>query len=552
MLDYRTTNVTKRYNTVRVYGAIAVNGSKYVQVKRGKRGVGNGATRKTSPWIPLGDFQGQAKEAAAVLEKSGMLFFGSELTELKEHLTDFDDFEEMPVFVRQGWDDDGRYAFADGDAYGVDDDDKAAFAFPTDPAIYDSKGSLKDWRRNLAAPLAGHDLPEFCLMAGLASALLGPAEHPHNFGFELVGPPKSGKSTIANAVASIVGPADGVEGGFVISMNATANAINQIMGGFHDLPLVLEEWNLTALRAGANAGTNSAQLIADLADGHERLRHNSTKRGRSRFIWLTSTNQAWYEQASSLPHDVVRAYADRMMTIPVDDIDDGGVFDASALGGHSLGSLAKRVAAASHQYHGTAYRAFVEYLVGRGSVEDDDDLGSEIAKMLRQFDRILANRGLEVDERMAPSLGLVYAAGRLAKKAGVLPDAFNPKRAVLAVLGRILGATAALKPPVSILQELVRSSGCADWRNKKEYMPAKRFWASSGVVRSSRTGDELVLTRDQLAALPIETKRLLNDPQVRKLLKRVTDRPTSKRTIIFKEEMPMYCFRLDALMAVKA
>ena len=556
MLDYRTRK-TSEYDTVRIMGAQDCDGHKYVRIIRGKRGERGGknsakwSRKRSSSWIPLTEFEGRGSWARNALAASGMVFFGKDFAELRDHIADFDGYKHVPVFRRPGWGPQGLFAFPDGEMIGKRDGERVAIVFEKQLSRVAVAGIHEHWLREVASPLAGHEIAEFCLMLVLAPALLKPTGVPLNFGIELSGPSATGKSTLSNLAASVAGPAEGPAGGYVVSMNSTANAIDQLMPSFDGFPLLLEEWNLMVFGEGASAGKATIDIISRMSDGRPKRRHNDCDKPRSRFLWLASTNRPWHERSDKLTQFEKNAIADRMITIPIAEPEAGGVFNAKKLGRRTVGSMSAKLAKASRKFHGTAYRAFVSYLVDYQREHGEDAIEEVVAKYRRWFERKLIKRNIKATERLIGAMGVVYAAGLLAKKAGALPDTFTPQRSVSYVLERHLEARKEMRSPLDILLDLLDDPDTLDWRKKTGTMPAEALDRASAVLWDGKSGPELILTNAQLRTLTGDPRAFLNDPEIGSLLKRAGDRPSRYRTLVAGQREQMRCFRLDQLTELR-
>lgn len=549
---------TREYDAVGIMGAQDCGGQKYIRVIRGKRGQRRGKksaewnSKRSSPWIPLTDFESQGSSSKSALAASGMVFFGKEFTELRDHIAAFDGYKQAAVFKRPGWGPECLFAFPNGEVIGKRDGERVAIVFEKQRSRVTAAGSHDAWLREVANPLAGHEIAEFCLMLALAPALLAPAGAPLNFGIELSGPPATGKSTIANLAASVAGPAEGQDGGYVVSMNSTANAIDQLMPDFDGFPLILEEWNLLVFGEGASAGKATVDIISRMSDGRPKRRHNHGDKPRSRFLWLTSTNRPWYERADKLTQFEKSAIADRMITIPIGEPDAGGVFNANKLGERTVGKLSAELAKASRKFHGSAYRIFLAYLADYLREFGKDPLEDEVASLRQRFERMLTRRDIKVSERLASAMAFVFAAGRLAKKAGALPDSFNVRRSVLYVLERHMEVRKAMRSPLDILLDLIDDPNTVDWRNETGTMPIKTFGGACAVLWEGKSGPELILTNDQLRRLTSDPRAFLGDPDLAPIIKRTNDRPSRYRTLVAGQREQMRCFRLDMLLDLRS
>jgi hypothetical protein len=132
-----------------------------------------------------------------------------------------------------------------------------------------------------------------------------------------------------------------------------------------------------------------------LSSGNSTGRELSAKAGRS-----------WDEQDSG-----------RFITIPIPD-QLQGVFDQLAQGSESPGvqsaALARQAEEVLQQHYGVFWRAWTRHLMEREGLEGD------LNKLIDRFvAKVQPQPGM--DARIARKFGVVYAAGRIATKAGLLP-----------------------------------------------------------------------------------------------------------------------------------
>ena len=110
--------------------------------------------------------------------------------------------------------------------------------------LFESRGKLSDWQRGVGSLVAGHSRPMFAVSAAFAGPLLGLLGH-EGGGFNLYGQSSRGKTTIAQAAASVWGKGDSP--GFVRLWRSTANAIEAIAAMHSDTLLPLDELDSSRL-----------------------------------------------------------------------------------------------------------------------------------------------------------------------------------------------------------------------------------------------------------------------------------------------------------------
>ncbi|RYG56906.1 MAG: DUF927 domain-containing protein, partial [Alphaproteobacteria bacterium] len=229
-------------------------------------------------WVERIAFRGQASDAEAVLCQAGIVPIGTAVrTRLSNAVAAINEFEPRTLIERPGWTG-TTYALPDGVIYPIAARHSATAVFQIDKDRVAVSGSRREWRDEVAAPLAQLDLASFVLMTPFASVLQDLIQSQGNAGFELVGPPGCGKSTLqklaASAVSRPVQPHS-----YLVTMDTTINGIEIIMSKHRDMPLILDEANhlLLSLPAGSQA-QKMAEIAFKLESGQAKLRLTDTQR----------------------------------------------------------------------------------------------------------------------------------------------------------------------------------------------------------------------------------------------------------------------------------
>lgn len=528
-----TINSSDTETVIAVRGATSQTGAQYVQLR--VDGV-------QSPWIAKADFRGSAKPASDKLVTGNIALLDNDMKTVKRLVASHRKFEARAFAEHVGWHG-AFFAMPGGSVVGVEGTKKPVILYARDRARDKAAGTLAGWLEGVAEPLARHKIASFLLMAPFAAPLLRFSPLPHNFGFEVAGPGGTGKSTIAKCVASTAGPIDG-EGSNVQSMNLTTNALDQRMREYHDLPMVLEEWNLFLLGSGWNAGGKSAELVFRLSDGAARMRFNDPRTQSARFLWVVSSNIPLPEVLCGLPTDQANAALDRMMTIPIGDDRRLGVFDDLKDGPQTVADHAAIVISAARANHGHALRHFIA-AVAEEVAKDERSFRAKIAALVKQFERHAARWKKLPSERVAQAFGLVYAAGVLAKKFGALPDTFRPSASATAACRLHVASREAALAPLDRLKALHRSGRFYDVRGKRVELHNGLIAKYAGFIDTGYNGDELLLTQEQLLRLSNEPGKFLRHPDIKRILVHEKGRRKIWRTCLHRlGHGRCYCFRM--------
>jgi putative DNA primase/helicase len=276
-------------------------------------------------------------------------------------------------------------------------------------APFESRGTLADWQHGVGALVAGNSRPIFGVSTALAGPLLGFLGQ-EGGGFNLHGQSSRGKTTIAQAAASVWGKGDSP--GFVRSWRSTANALEAAAALHTDTILVLDE-------LGTVEAKEAAAAIYSLTSGAGKGRSRRDGSLRSSLTWRTmvlSTGEVRLTDKLLEGRQQVRTGQQvRLVDIPADAGKGLGVFDSGGVAGDPK-ALADRIKAAAQTWYGTAGPEFVRRLIADGI------RASDIKDMINAFKNSNAPSGADGQVlRVVDRFGLVAAAGELACDLKVVP-----------------------------------------------------------------------------------------------------------------------------------
>lgn len=263
---------------------------------------------------------------------------------------------------------------------------------------------------------------------------------------------------------------------------------------------------------------------------------------------MTSANVALAEELAYHRQAVADAAGDRLLTLPIGKDRPYGVFDCLPEGFATSGDLAAHVQKLIKRHYGKPFRRFLTKLVDEAK-SDKRGLRREIRQnmaMFREKCGVDPNDGSAL--RVADAFALVYAAGRLARRYKALSPRMRCGSAALAAYRLHLAARR--RGPTALEQLLAIARHPDALRiplNGKGKGDAKARAAAPAYIRERRSGDdELVILAGDLERLFPDPRLLLNDPQVRALLKSDTDgRLQTKRQLWPGEgQVRVYAFRM--------
>jgi hypothetical protein len=280
-------------------------------------------------------------------------------------------------------------------------------------------GTLKAWRREVATPAVCSRR----LMLAFCAAFAAPMVRwvaPANIGVNLFGLHPQGRDVVARALGSIIGnePSYDCLDWWVPATTLLGQARHR-----QDLPLVLGELPTSNLRL---ALAEQRERLSALQRGQcDKLRDRpTTPMGRWRGLFLSLLKQAHDELSRPDLAGIQSSYT--VLDIPAARggcglIQRGPEARSDREHQARCGKRLWPVYQASNRYRGTAMRAYLNYVVRQRPAALSRVLGYQ-----REYSRAFEPRNSQLVSRSREPWGLLYAAGRLAIDAGVLP--WSPKQ----------------------------------------------------------------------------------------------------------------------------
>ena len=316
----------------------------------------------------------------------------------------------VTVVTTTGWHDIGRakvFALPDDTIGSVTGETVIVQGTTTSP--FESRGTLAEWRDGVGSLVAGQSRATFSVSVALAGPLLGLLGL-EGGGFNLYGQSSRGKTTIAQAAASVWGKGDCP--GFVRQWRSTANALEAAAAIHTDTLLVLDE-------LGAVDAKEAALAIYSLTSGIGKGRAKRDGSLRPSMTWRVislSTGEIRLTDKLIEAHQRARVGQQvRLIDIPADvgrgfgAFDNGGVEEDSKV-------LSDKIKAAARSSYGTAGPEFVRRLIADGISADDIKTIMD-AFQCRHAPQDADGQVLRVIDRF----GLVAAAGELACDLHIVP-----------------------------------------------------------------------------------------------------------------------------------
>ena len=302
-----------------------------------------------------------------------------------------------------------------------------------------ARGTLGEWRDQVANACTGNPILMFAAMLGLAAPLLHLTQEPGG-GFHFYGSTTGGKTTAGQVAASVWGcaadPSENSERTSIRRWDVTINALEGIAELHSHQVLVLDEIGQTELK-------DVGQAAYKLAGGRGKERATASgglQEPRRWRVLIVSNGEISMRQIMAREGRTLRGgQMVRMADVPVDG-DDGRQVIVVDPHGETPKEFVERLKRACARVYGVPGRAFIAYLLaamrtqGEGTVAGDlkDELAGVEKVLLAQLGTELPAEGVRVLKRFA----LVALAGLRAgpKGACVLPWS----------LEQVLGAVAAV------------------------------------------------------------------------------------------------------------
>ena len=270
---------------------------------------------------------------------------------------------------------------------------------------YRERGTLADWRREVAALCVGNSRLAFSVSCGFAAALLGLAGEDGG-GFHFRGDSSTGKSTALRVAASVWGGAD-----YLKRWRATDNALEALAALHSDTLLVLDEISQMDGRA-----LGEAAYMLESGRGKSRADRNGNARQSKtwRLLFLSAGEISLTEHMQQAGKRAHAGQEIRMADIFADAGAGLGLFEVlhDRESGHSFSrDLCER---AAHSY-GTAGPAFIEKIIR------NREYAERFARDVRASfvdDHMPHGAGGQA-QRAAARFALVAAAGELASEWGI-------------------------------------------------------------------------------------------------------------------------------------
>jgi putative DNA primase/helicase len=269
---------------------------------------------------------------------------------------------------------------------------------------YAERGTVEEWRDNVAALAAGNSRLTFAISAAFAGVLLDIAGEDGG-GINFEGPAKIGKTTTLRLAVSVWGPKEHMH-----SWRATANGLEGMATAHSDNVYFLDEMGSLDAR---DAGSAVYMLANGEGKARGRRDGNAKPPAQWRLLFLSTGEVGITTRLNEIGQRARAGQDVRLAGIPVDAGKGMGAFQ-KLHGAATADDFANRLKSRVSQYYGTAGLAFTRAIVEKRR-EDPAGLKTEILEWRDQFFKDL---GLQNAAGQVASVGsrfaLIAAAGELA------------------------------------------------------------------------------------------------------------------------------------------
>jgi putative DNA primase/helicase len=270
---------------------------------------------------------------------------------------------------------------------------------------FKQRGTLKQWREEVAALCQGNARMVFCVSAGFAAPLLHHAGIASG-GFHLWGDSSSGKSTAVRVAGSVYGGKD-----YPRNWRMTDNALEMTAVQHSDALLILDEIAQVDPKV---VGDTVYMLANETGKGRATQTATARRVATWRLLFLSDGEVSLAHHMGEAGKSIKGGHDVRMAHIGADAGKGLGIFDT--LHGFADGAtLSNHLMSTIEQYHGAAGMAFLEWAVAR-SASLSADLRECVTELTR--DMLPTNSHGQV-ARVAARFALVGMAGEMATEAGI-------------------------------------------------------------------------------------------------------------------------------------
>lgn len=357
--------------------------------------------------IPMRSFNGEGLDATGKLLSEGLNIAPKARPLVLEYLQTQSPVKRARTTSRTGWHgagDDLVFVLPDG-AIGASSDEWIFDSGAPDSSPFKQRGTLKQWRENVASLCAGNSRLVFAVCTAFASPLLHLIGE-ESGGFHYRGGSSDGKTTALRAAASACGSPE-----YMQRWRATDNGLEALAMTHCDAPLLLDELK----QIDARVAGETAYMLAN-GSGKARANQNggSREQAKWRLIFLSAGELSLSQHMAEVGKKVHAGQELRMADIPADAGAGVGCFEQlhKQANGHEF---SKALAGVMSKYYGTAFPEFVRRALAAG-----ETLETSLREAQAAFEKVaLSSTASGQARRAAARFALVGAAGEFATDWGI-------------------------------------------------------------------------------------------------------------------------------------
>jgi uncharacterized protein (DUF927 family) len=357
--------------------------------------------------IPARSFNGDGLEASGRLLSEGLTIAPKSRQLVIEYLQTQTPTKRARTTNRTGW-----HGTADGLTFvlpdaslGQSDEEWLFNDNRPDSNPFKQRGTLKQWREQVAALCVGNSRLTFAVSVAFAAPLLHLIEM-ESGGFHYRGTTSSGKTSALIVAGSVCGSPE-----YLQRWRSTDNGLESTALSHCDTLLTLDELKMIDARI---AGESAYML----ANGAAKVRANVTGGARStakwRLLFLSAGELSLAQHVAEAGKKTPAGAELRMADIPADAGQGLGCFEN--LHGFENGhEFAKALGAAVNKYYGTAFPAFIESVL-----KHRETLRESLFDARQTFEKATLTQAASGQaQRVAARFALAGAAGELATEWGI-------------------------------------------------------------------------------------------------------------------------------------
>ena len=273
--------------------------------------------------------------------------------------------------------------------------------------VYQSKGTLQQWQKNISAPVSTHSGLVVALSSAFAGQLLAPLDQQTGIGVHFKGSSSKGKTTALHVGCSVWGePSQYCE-----TWKATGNSLEHTAYLHNDGFLALDEIGEI------NNPKELGNIVYMLANGKGKGRMTKQITAKPSYKWkivfLSTGEKNLKEIMQENGQKTKLGQEIRLIDIDIDQ-SEYGLFDQVDFA-DSAAEQSRLLMQRSSQSYGVAGVAWLKYLT-----TDKSKVVSDAKKLLEQYNLELTEKHTQGHiSRVANALALIAVAGELATQAGI-------------------------------------------------------------------------------------------------------------------------------------